>query len=64
MSSISHTTDLCKKYDVKGYPTFKLFKDGENLEDYREGREQDKFVAYMKTFGGAEKTDHHEHTDL
>jgi thioredoxin domain-containing protein 5 len=32
--------DLCGKYSVRGYPTIKLFVDGEHAEDYRGARDE------------------------
>ena len=39
-------TELCAENDIKGYPTLKLFKDG-NVSEYNGGRKADLIVNYM-----------------
>jgi len=39
--------DLCSKYDVKGYPTIKLFSaKGKNVDDYQQARDARTIMAY------------------
>lgn len=40
--------DLASKYNVAGFPTLKLFKDGEEVSDYKGGRDKDAFVQYIE----------------
>lgn len=35
--------DTCKKYDVSGYPTLKIFRNGDFSSDYQGPREAGKF---------------------
>lgn len=39
--------DLCQKYDVRGYPTLKVFRNGET-SDYKGARKADGIVSYMQ----------------
>ncbi|KAM7507758.1 hypothetical protein LguiA_018211 [Lonicera macranthoides] len=40
---------LKKEFDIKGYPTIKIFKNGgQNVEDYEGSRDADGIVAYLK----------------
>ncbi len=39
---------------MRGYPTFKLFQNGQKVADYSGGRQQGDFVSYMKEQGGAD----------
>ncbi|KAL9545903.1 hypothetical protein MBANPS3_006923 [Mucor bainieri] len=39
--------DLCQKYDVRGYPTLKVFRNGETSE-YKGARKADGIVSYMQ----------------
>jgi len=39
--------DLCQKYDVKGYPTIKYYKDG-TFHDYSGGRDFDGLKSFTK----------------
>ncbi|CAB3986332.1 disulfide-isomerase A5-like, partial [Paramuricea clavata] len=50
MAAVDCTKDqeLCKKYDVKGYPTIKYFKDGEDSFKYYQARTAQSFTAFMK----------------
>jgi protein disulfide isomerase family A protein 3 len=45
-------TQTCSKYGVSGYPTLKIFKNGEVAEDYNGPREADGIVATMKSKAG------------
>eukprot|EP00178_Gracilaria_changii_P000349 TRINITY_DN1042_c0_g1_i1.p1 TRINITY_DN1042_c0_g1~~TRINITY_DN1042_c0_g1_i1.p1 ORF type:complete len:129 (+),score=26.28 TRINITY_DN1042_c0_g1_i1:36-422(+) len=44
--------DLCSKYEVRGYPTLKIFKNGdtsnENTEKYAGARTQEALIASLK----------------
>lgn len=44
--------DTCSKYDVKGFPTLKIFKNGVNSMDYNGPRESDGIVKYMRSKAG------------
>lgn len=40
---------LKKEFDIMGYPTIKIFKNGgQNVEDYEGSRDADGIVAYLK----------------
>ena len=39
--------DICSKYGIKGYPTIKMFKDGEFVADYDGGRDLDSMKSYL-----------------
>ncbi|PIK46850.1 putative protein disulfide-isomerase A5 [Apostichopus japonicus] len=41
--------DICQKYGVSGYPTFKLFQNGELGEPFTGGRDEAGFVNFMST---------------
>jgi protein disulfide-isomerase A3 len=45
-------TKTCGKYGVNGYPTLKIFKNGEVFSDYNGPREADGIVKYMRTKAG------------
>ncbi|CAF4663498.1 unnamed protein product, partial [Rotaria sp. Silwood2] len=45
-------TKTCAKYGVNGYPTIKIFKNGEVAEDYDGPREVDGIVSTMKSKAG------------
>jgi len=40
--------DLASKYDVKGYPTIKLFSNGEFLTEYSGARDKDGFIKFIE----------------
>lgn len=40
--------DLAQKYDIKGFPTLKLFSKGEVISDYKGGRSKDALVKYVE----------------
>jgi len=45
-------TKTCGKYGVNGYPTLKIFKNGELSTDYNGPREADGIIKYMRTKAG------------
>jgi protein disulfide isomerase family A protein 3 len=45
-------TKICGKYGVSGYPTLKIFKNGEFAEDYNGPREFDGIVSTMRSKAG------------
>jgi len=45
-------TKICGKYSVSGYPTLKIFKNGEFAEDYNGPREADGIVSTMRSKAG------------
>lgn len=45
-------TEVCGKYGVSGYPTLKIFKGGEMVEDYNGPRESDGIVKTMASKAG------------
>ena len=45
-------TKVCGRFDVSGYPTLKIFKNGEVSADYNGPREADGIVKYMRTKAG------------
>ena len=53
----TENTEVCGKYGVSGYPTLKIFRNGEVAEDYNGPREADGIIKLMKTKSGpASKT--------
>ncbi|XP_071942391.1 protein disulfide-isomerase A5-like [Antedon mediterranea] len=44
----TENTDICQKFGVRGYPTFKVFQKGAISKDYDSGRSKDDFIKYMK----------------
>lgn len=45
-------TKTCSKYNVNGYPTLKIFKDGQVSSEYNGPRDADGIVKYMKSKAG------------
>lgn len=45
-------TKTCGRFDVSGYPTLKIFKNGEVASDYNGPREADGIVKFMKSRAG------------
>ena len=41
--------DTCGRFEVRGYPTIKIFRDGELSSDYNGPREYAGIVKYMKS---------------
>ena len=44
--------DLCSKHGVSGYPTLKIFKNGEVSSDYNGPRDADGIAKYMRSKAG------------
>mmetsp|Transcript_6340 Transcript_6340/g.19164 ORF Transcript_6340/g.19164 Transcript_6340/m.19164 type:complete len:494 (+) Transcript_6340:64-1545(+) len=42
-------TDIAEEYEVTGFPTLKLFQDGEMVMDYSGGRDADSLVSFVET---------------
>uniref|UniRef100_A0A7S1KQ37 Protein disulfide-isomerase n=1 Tax=Percolomonas cosmopolitus TaxID=63605 RepID=A0A7S1KQ37_9EUKA len=40
--------EICTRFQVPGFPTLKLFKNGEPFKDYEEGRQAEDIVNYLK----------------
>lgn len=40
--------DLCGKYEVRGYPTIKYFKQGEDPADYQGGRDMPSLTKFVE----------------
>lgn len=45
-------TDLCGQFGVSGYPTLKIFRDGQFSADYQGPRSADGIISYMKKQAG------------
>lgn len=41
--------DICKKFDVGGYPTLKFFKSGKFFRDYTKERTTDAIIQFLKS---------------
>ena len=39
--------DLCKKNNIEGYPSLQIYKDGKQLEEFRDDREFDLLVNFV-----------------
>lgn len=40
--------DLASEYDIRGFPTIKLFSGGEELSEYKGGRDKDSLIKYIE----------------
>ncbi|XP_055529979.1 protein disulfide-isomerase A3-like [Wyeomyia smithii] len=49
--------DTCSKYSVSGYPTLKIFKNGEVSQEYNGPREANGIAKYMKSIVGPASKD-------
>lgn len=43
----TENADLCQDYEVRGYPTLKVFRKG-NTSDYKGARKAEGIVSYMQ----------------
>jgi len=48
-------TELGQRFEVRGYPTIKLFSKGQEVEDYKGGRKKDDIVKYIRLKAGQRK---------
>jgi len=48
---------VCGKYEVSGYPTLKVFRNGEKSADYSGGREANDFVKFLASQAGPASTE-------
>lgn len=39
--------EVCKQFEVKGYPTIILFKNGKKHEEYAKGRNLESFIQFL-----------------
>jgi thiol-disulfide isomerase/thioredoxin len=46
-ASVPEAEHLMKEYDIKGYPTFVFFEDGEAMDKYDGGRDTGDFEQYL-----------------
>jgi protein disulfide-isomerase A1 len=50
--------DLASEYDVKGFPTIKILRNGgKNIQEYKGPREADGIVEYLKKQSGPASTE-------
>jgi protein disulfide-isomerase A6 len=42
---------LQRKFNIRGFPTLKLFRKGREVKDYDQGRSKADIVAFMKSAG-------------
>lgn len=42
---------LQRKFNIRGFPTLKLFRKGQDVKDYDQGRNIADIVAFMKSAG-------------
>ncbi|XP_055330013.1 protein disulfide-isomerase A3-like [Paramacrobiotus metropolitanus] len=57
-------TETCQKYGVSGYPTLKIFRNGEFSKEYSGPREADGIVRTMRTEAGPSSKELHSEADL
>jgi protein disulfide-isomerase-like protein len=43
------TNDICKKFNIEGYPTLKYFKSGKFFRDYAKERTTDAIIQFLKS---------------
>lgn len=48
-------SELGKRFEVRGYPTIKLFSMGKEVEDYNGGRKKNDIVKYIRQKAGKKK---------
>ncbi len=56
--------DTCGRFDVRGYPTLKIFRSGELSQDYNGPREANGIIKYMKAQVGPASTELKSKADL
>jgi hypothetical protein len=42
-------SDICSTEKIEGYPTIKLYSDGNFMADYNDDRKTDSFYNFLKT---------------
>lgn len=47
-SCFSFISDICKTEKIDGYPTIKLYSDGNYMADYNEDRKSENFYNFLK----------------
>uniref|UniRef100_A0A8C2DZ52 Protein disulfide-isomerase n=1 Tax=Cyprinus carpio TaxID=7962 RepID=A0A8C2DZ52_CYPCA len=57
-------TETCKRYGVTGYPTLKIFRNGQESSSYDGPRSADGIVNYMKKQAGPDSVPLHSEHDL
>ncbi|KAI2652675.1 Protein disulfide-isomerase A3 [Labeo rohita] len=57
-------TEICKRYGVTGYPTLKIFRNGQESSSYDGPRSADGIVNYMKKQAGPDSVPLHSEHDL
>jgi thioredoxin-like negative regulator of GroEL len=40
--------EVCGKFDIRGYPTMKVFRDGHEISKYQGVRDTDSIVKFMR----------------
>ncbi|XP_043073950.1 protein disulfide isomerase family A, member 8 [Puntigrus tetrazona] len=57
-------TETCKRYGVTGYPTLKIFRNGQESSSYDGPRSAEGIVSYMKKQAGPDSVPLHNELDL
>lgn len=42
-------SELCRKFNIEGYPTIKYFKNGKFVSDYNKERSTEAILEYLKS---------------
>lgn len=48
-------SDLCRTYEIQGYPTFHYFSQGSAVSKYEGGRKRDDFAQFLRNPPKAEE---------